>query len=240
MSATVPHHRPPHSLPPAQPPSGGLLRAVHVALALVVAGSVLQFAAALNVRAHAVDWGPGGIGATTASQADVDAFNHAQRYADLTSLLTGVVYVLAAVLFLVWFGSARSAAGRMEPLVFTRGRGWAIGVWFIPFANLALPRRVASEIWNAARSPASESRWPDTGDAVVREWWVLFLVMTLAENAVSRISNSLTDPGELSLNAVLYALVALTTAGAALRTHRFTTRLTEMLRLKAYAPLSAA
>ncbi|NEA43209.1 DUF4328 domain-containing protein [Streptomyces sp. SID11233] len=211
---------------------------MHVALGAVVLADVLQFGAALIVRAHAVDWGPGGISWTNASQEDVDAYNHSLNYATAAAGLWTLAYLVAAVLFLVWFGKARGAAGTMDPFAFTRGRGWAIGAWFIPFANLVLPRRVASEMWNAARSPASESRWPDTGDAIVREWWVLFVVMTLAENAVSRISGNLTDPGELTFAAVLYALVAVCTAGAALRAHRFTTRLTDMLHLKAYAPLS--
>ncbi|WP_404814244.1 DUF4328 domain-containing protein [Kitasatospora fiedleri] len=39
------------------------------------------------------------------------------------------------------------------PQVYQRGRGWTIGAWFIPFANLYLPWRVTADIWNASGPP---------------------------------------------------------------------------------------
>ncbi|MHC8561992.1 DUF4328 domain-containing protein [Streptomyces albidoflavus] len=65
-----------------------------------------------------------------------------------------LVYFASIVVFLVWFRRGRVNAEVFDPYGHTLRRGWAVGSWFVPFANLWLPRRVAVDTWRASASPA--------------------------------------------------------------------------------------
>ncbi|MFF4739089.1 DUF4328 domain-containing protein [Streptomyces sp. NPDC001262] len=62
-----------------------------------------------------------------------------------------------AVAFIVWFERVRANADYFAQDVCTLGKGWAIGSWLVPVANLWLPSRMASEVWKtSAQSTASD------------------------------------------------------------------------------------
>ncbi|MEX2323615.1 MAG: DUF4328 domain-containing protein [Acidimicrobiia bacterium] len=50
------------------------------------------------------------------------------------------------VLVVVWWYQAYLAIQRLEPSGLRWSPGWAIGGWFIPFANLVIPKRVLDEV----------------------------------------------------------------------------------------------
>lgn len=60
--------------------------------------------------------------------------------------------------------------------------GWAIGWYFIPFANLWKPYQAMKEIWNASSDPVS---WKTNGSNPLLVWWWFFWITS---NIVSQIS----------------------------------------------------
>ncbi|MFI5683632.1 DUF4328 domain-containing protein [Streptomyces sp. NPDC051636] len=169
--------------PPAPPFAGapvawlrspvGLGRAAAAVLGLVIATDVfavyadfLQF----DVSGDLVD---GTYGVAVSRRADhADALCNASGSAQASALLTCVV------VYLCWFYRARVNAEVFSPFGHSRKRGWAIGGWFTPVANLWLPRRVMLDIWDAS-SPWGAPR----AHALVNAWWTVWLASFLADRA---------------------------------------------------------
>ena len=61
---------------------------------------------------------------------------------------------LSVVTWMIWWVCAYRAAADRRALRY--GKGWAFGGWFVPFANLVVPKRVADDLWTASREPD----WP--------------------------------------------------------------------------------
>src|SRR5260221_38840 len=57
------------------------------------------------------------------------------------------VYVVAAVIFLIWLNRANKNLAALKPQYVEFTSGWAVGWWFIPFANLVKPFQVVREVW---------------------------------------------------------------------------------------------
>ncbi len=87
-------------------------------------------------------------------------------------LLLFVVLAFAGIPFIIWFHRAyKSLRPRGVETRFTPG--WAIGCWFIPFANWVLPGMIGDEIWRAGR-PADQPARAD-GWNLARVWWAIYI-----------------------------------------------------------------
>ncbi len=91
-----------------------------------------------------------------------------------------VILVATAVfiLFVIWLWRAYSNLESLGVGPRRYGRGWAIGAWFVPVANLFIPKQVVNDSWRAAdeRAPGNP-RWaklPISG--VFTAWWLTFIV----------------------------------------------------------------
>ncbi len=85
--------------------------------------------------------------------------------AGLIATLASAVSLATVVVWLVWQHRSQSNlfAARLAGLRYTPG--WAVGWWFVPFANLVMPFRTMRELWTKSGV-----------DAAPRElvpWWVL-------------------------------------------------------------------
>jgi hypothetical protein len=85
----------------------------------------------------------------------------------------------AAVLVIVWFYRARKNVDTFPEARPRMKAGWAIGGWFIPFANLVIPYRVMAD---TARSSLARSRTP----GLVGVWWAAILLYYFVGQAVAR------------------------------------------------------
>ena len=79
----------------------------------------------------------------------------------LASALTSAV---AGMVFLSWFDRARRNAELIAPGAFRLGPEWAVGGWFVPLGNLALPAIVMSDLCRASGFGPRES-------GLVPGWW---------------------------------------------------------------------
>jgi hypothetical protein len=108
----------------------------------------------------------------TAGAAVIDVYT---TYAEnllmvVASVAQAVAFVACGVVFLVWFHRVRINAEVFHPDGQEMKRGWAIGGWFVPVANLWFPRRIAGDIWRAsARAGAPRA------EVLLNLWWMLWL-----------------------------------------------------------------
>ncbi|NML50515.1 DUF4328 domain-containing protein [Streptomyces sp. R302] len=157
----------------------------------------------------------------------------------MAALASGVAYLATVVVFLVWFHRVRKNADVWAPDIHRRTPGWAIGAWFIPFANLWIPRQIAVDVWRASRPD------PYAADGareltLLNSWWTCFAVGAV----VDRISNTLYKRAETLdawTTAAAWSLAGyLFTIAAGVLAILFVRRLTSMQHTRATGMLSAA
>jgi hypothetical protein len=111
----------------------------------------------------------------------------------LVSLLELFLRIGTVVFFLIWLHRAYSNLSPLRARNLEYTPGWAVGWWFIPFANLVKPYQVMSELYDAS-DPSFDPELnylqvsPGT-PATIGFWWGTFL----AGNFVWRITDKLVD-----------------------------------------------
>ncbi|QIP85024.1 DUF4328 domain-containing protein [Streptomyces sp. Tu 2975] len=160
----------------------GLGHAVSVLLLLVALGEIAAAVAALNLRRL--------MGLVTVGFSEEDA-EFADRLLVATSAFQIAAYLATVVVFIVWFHRVRSNADAFAPGMVERGRGWAVGGWFVPVAGLWIPRGIAVEVWRASRTDplAPDRHEPHT---LVNIWWVGFVVATVFTRYADRVYDKAT------------------------------------------------
>lgn len=107
-----------------------------------------------------------------------------------------MVWIATFVLLIVWLAKAHTASSSLlqSPADRKYSRGWSIGVWFIPFANLISTPMVFAETQRIAYADRVNGRVPAgwrSGrlDPKLIWWWVLFIggiiVSRVAESTVT-------------------------------------------------------
>lgn len=137
-----------------------------------------------------------------ATDADLDAVD-----SDVFAVLAGswpmlLVRIPAGVAFLVWLWRARVNAELVSgAAAHRRSRGWAVGGWFVPVANLWIPYQVVADVWRA-----SSPRWPATV-APVTAWWALLLASTVVRPFQWAAASHLTNEKDVLTNANMSTLL---------------------------------
>jgi hypothetical protein len=90
-------------------------------------------------------------------------------------LLSSICEIAVFVLLIVWLWRAYSNTRVFGAGPWRWGRGWTVGAWFIPLANLVIPKLLINDAWRGADSRAPGNpmwrRLPVAG--VVTVWWIL-------------------------------------------------------------------
>jgi uncharacterized protein DUF4328 len=171
-------------LPPAgasAPPLGATAGAGPFAplrLRSLLAVRWLSFAIVLGLAALTID----GLWLQEQSTSDwtVDDMISLGKLMDATSIVQLVAYLIGAIIFIVWF---HRAYGNLAVLGVQRprhGRGWAIGGWFVPFANIFLPKQLANDVWRAGDPELrpGDPAWQTRPVAPVLHWWWAFWLLS--------------------------------------------------------------
>ncbi len=185
-----------HPSMPARPVPGpvpvlrsplGLAHAVTALLAVVIVADVLHFGAAAYMRSVMGDVVSGGPG-------DVDMA--AVDRADTAIASTSVLYLLGvlgtATLFIIWFHRVRHNAEVFAPDTQRRTPGWAIGGWFIPFANLWIPRGIARDVLRASQPDPYASEVRHQG--LLNAWWGMWIASNVLDQFASGRYDGADDP----------------------------------------------
>ncbi len=67
--------------------------------------------------------------------------------------------------------------------------GWAVGWYFIPFANLVMPQRAVGEIWRGAFAEV-EGAPPKEPEGAIARWWTFWLLGNILDNIGSRLQGT--------------------------------------------------
>lgn len=139
-----------------------------------------------------------------------DEFTIAEAEAnDTRQSLIGIVQVLilvaTVVVYLMWLHRAHRNLPALgaQNLRFTPG--WAVGWWFVPFANLVRPYQVVKEVWQASCPDVGASDWSAfKASPVIISWWLLFLVSGVLGQQAARFAFK-EDPAELMAGSAFLA-----------------------------------
>lgn len=110
--------------------------------------------------------------------------------------------ILTIVVFLIWLHRAFKNLPALAAQNLEFSPGWAVGWWFIPFANLVKPYQIMSELWNAGDSDYDPELFLSNRigtPSIIGWWWGFFIIGGI----IGRISDSLSNAN------LSYSLVAL-------------------------------
>ncbi|MGW1657424.1 DUF4328 domain-containing protein [Streptomyces atratus] len=144
----------------------GLAKAVVILLAVVAVADLLAVAAGLNIRRLLGD----GLENDFATYDDAEATLADNLYGS-AGVLQGVMTLATGIVFIIWFRRVRMNAEVFDPSVQPMSPGWAVGAWFVPVANLVLPRRIAGGIWTASAQTNTDGSWRTVPATPMNLWW---------------------------------------------------------------------
>ena len=162
------------------------------------------------------------------------------------ALASAGVYVLTAIAVLMWLHRVVRNNQSFGERYLRFSPGFAVGCWFIPFANFVFPYQAVREAW-AAADPAHPWSTPETrrrsrGSGLVLAWWLTFIVGNLASFATLGYGPNSDVDALTRVTAITYITVAQETVhiAAALLLIAVVTRLTSRQDQKAQSMITAA
>jgi len=116
------------------------------------------------------------------------------------TLIAAAVFVALVVAFLVWL---HRVVKNLPALGNPKSRieytpGWAVGSFFIPFANLFMPYRAVREAWDKSnplvRTAEGLTFAPLTPSRLLAGWWACWIAFGFVSRMASRLHSRADDP----------------------------------------------
>jgi hypothetical protein len=134
----------------------------------------------------------------------------------LSALLRIGALILTIIFFLIWEHRAYSNLSPLKARNLEYSPGWAVGWWFIPFANLVKPFQVMKEIWMESDPDYSEDLGflsPNaSAPAIFGFWWGLWIVgnivLRISDSQFNKATTNFTIPAYLYLIGSSMAIIA--------------------------------
>ncbi|MFI1651449.1 DUF4328 domain-containing protein [Streptomyces avidinii] len=168
----------PSPSPYAAPDVKGVRLRAPVGLAVALTA---LFALVIGVDAFAVyaDWNVRSLMerllADSAAVGDAE-LEHGYRLTGRAGMIQGQVAIVTGIVFIIWFHRVRTNAEVFAPGADKLRRGWAIGAWFVPLANLLLPYRIAVTTWVSSVPSGAEGHSRRFRLTLVNLWWGAFVL----------------------------------------------------------------
>ena len=113
----------------------------------------------------------------------------------LAAILEILFRISAIVFFLIWEYRSFNNLSALKAKNLEFSPGWAVGWWFIPFANLVKPFQAVRELWNESDPDFDEETsflHTSAGTPeIIGFWWATFLI----SGFIGRIADKLVDAG---------------------------------------------
>jgi hypothetical protein len=112
----------------------------------------------------------------------------------IVGLLNLPVYIFTIITFLVWQHRAYKNLPALKSRNLQNSPGWAVGWWFIPFANLWMPFQVIREMWNES-DPDFEEELGFLSNSygtplIVGWWWAFWIIGNIVTNISGRVAQA--------------------------------------------------
>lgn len=159
----------------------GLAKAVVILLVVAAAADLLAVLAGLNIRSLLGDALDNGLATLDDAEAD-----RADNLYAASGVLQILVMLATFVVFILWFRRVRLNAEVFDASMQQMKPGWAVGAWFVPVANLWLPRRIAGGIWIASAQTHTDGSWRTVSVAPVNLWWGAWVCSSLFSRYASQ------------------------------------------------------
>jgi hypothetical protein len=112
-----------------------------------------------------------GAGAVTQSQAEA-----ADNRLTAASVPLGILTIATIVVWCVWQYRAQANLRPLGAANLRYSPGWAVGWWFIPFANFAMPYLTVRELWKASDPEGGSVGWQmGKTTLLIPFWWACWL-----------------------------------------------------------------
>jgi hypothetical protein len=135
------------------------------------------------------------------------------------ALMHFFIFVVTVVLFLMWLHRAYRNLPALGARPLDTTPGWAVGYFFIPFANLVKPFHVVREIWNKsdpqAQTYAGFGNYSLGTPALVGWWWAFWLIANFSSRIADRITGNSETIGAMIIAARLSIVADALLVGAA-------------------------
>ncbi|MDQ1591008.1 MAG: hypothetical protein QOG71_1635 [Pyrinomonadaceae bacterium] len=126
------------------------------------------------------------------------------------ALLQVLVFIATAIAFLIWVHRAYRNLPALGVRRLDTTPGWAVGYFFIPFANLVKPFQVVREIWHGSTPRGGGGGFdghdnfsvavPSSGTpALIGWWWAFWIIANVAGRASSRATDMAATIGGMAL-----------------------------------------
>jgi hypothetical protein len=112
----------------------------------------------------------------------------------IASLIYGLGYLglffLTVIMHCIWTYRASNNAEALGAIGKDYTPGWSVGWFFIPFANLIYPYKVAKEIFTASKPGPSGREWQTAAaPGYLGWWWGCYIISGFMNNFSLRMSN---------------------------------------------------
>ncbi|MGC1270953.1 MAG: DUF4328 domain-containing protein [Croceibacterium sp.] len=126
---------------------------------------------------------------------DLNSGDGASAAYALISALFVLAYIGSIVLVAMWIHRAHANLQSLgvDGLSFTPG--WAVGWYFIPFANLIKPFQAMRELWNV--SFGNNDGYSAEAPGNVKVWWACWIISNVLSNASMRMTLNGMEPNPL-------------------------------------------
>jgi Domain of unknown function (DUF4328) len=117
-------------------------------------------------------------------------------------VISTLAFIATVIVYLIWLHRAYTNLRALDSgFIGKFTPGWAVGWWFIPFANLVMPYQAMSELYvNSVSAPANAAGYsarPSAG--IIGGWWAAFILRGLF-SYVGQSAHTLSD-----LESTMYA-----------------------------------
>lgn len=103
------------------------------------------------------------------------------------ALFQMLAYIGTVIAFCIWIHRAASNVASLDTAMLGETPGWAVGWWFIPFANLYKPYVVVRQLWLSSRVEPDGTYDPaSVSTSLLPLWWTTWLIGNFAASLSSR------------------------------------------------------
>lgn len=129
---------------------------------------------------------------------DMHKLEISDLFQNILSISALVINLLTIIYFIRWFRRAYYNLHQLSGANPSYTEGWAAGSWFVPILSLFRPFQIMREIWDGTQRMITHRLSVLHSNSFIGIWWGLYLVMSIYNNIVTRISWNAKELGEVT------------------------------------------